>query len=57
MKSERLQIRVTPEQKAKLQQLAESKGRTVSNYIDYLIREDIKRSERMDETSSPGEHA
>lgn len=57
MKSERLQIRVTPEQKAKLQQLAESKGRTVSNYIDYLIREDIKRSERPGETSSPGEHS
>lgn len=38
-KTERLQIRITPELKAKLQRLAEAESRTVSNYIEYLIRQ------------------
>lgn len=38
-KTERLQIRITPELKAKLQRLAEAENRTVSNYIEYLIRQ------------------
>ncbi len=37
-KTERLQIRISPELKAKLQQLAEADGRTVSNYIEQLIK-------------------
>ena len=37
MKSERLQIRITPEAKAILQQLADAEGRSVSNYIERLI--------------------
>lgn len=37
MKSDRLQIRITPEIKAILQQLADAEGRSVSNYIERLI--------------------
>lgn len=37
MKSDRLQIRITPEIKAMLQQLADAEGRSVSNYIERLI--------------------
>lgn len=41
-KTERLQIRITPELKAQLQQLAEADGRTVSNYIEQLIKQAIE---------------
>lgn len=41
-KTERLQIRITPELKQQLQQLAEAEGRTVSNYIEYLIKSAVK---------------
>ena len=37
-KTERLQIRISPELKAQLQQLADADGRTVSNYIEQLIK-------------------
>lgn len=42
-KTERLQIRITPELKTKLQALAQAENRTVSNYIENLIREKISR--------------
>lgn len=42
-KSERLNIRISPELKQQLQRLAEAEGRTVSNYIENLIREKLKR--------------
>lgn len=42
-KTERLQIRVTPELKAQLQAAASAEGRTVSNYIEHLIREKLQR--------------
>ena len=38
-KSERLQIRIEPNLKQKLQKLAAADGRTVSNYIEKLIRD------------------
>lgn len=41
-KTERLQVRMTPELKAKLQQLAEAEGRTVSNYVELLIKKAIE---------------
>lgn len=41
-KTERLQIRITPELKEQLQRLAEADGRTISNYIEWLIRAAIK---------------
>ena len=41
-KTERLQIRITPEMKERLQKLAAAENRTVSNYIDNLIKKAIK---------------
>lgn len=43
-KTERLQIRISPELKAQLQKLAEADGRTVSNYIEQLIKVSISKS-------------
>lgn len=37
-KTERLQIRISPELKEQLQRLAEAEGRTVSNYVEQLIK-------------------
>lgn len=45
MKTERLQIRISQELKAQLQALAEADGRTVSNYIENLIRLQIAKKE------------
>jgi predicted DNA-binding protein len=45
MKTERLQIRISPELKAQLQALAEADGRTISNYIELLIRREIQKRE------------
>lgn len=42
-KTERLQIRISPELKQQLQRLAEAENRTVSNYIENLIREKLQR--------------
>ena len=47
-KTERLQIRISPELKAQLQQLAEADGRTVSNYIEQLIKAAV-------ESNKPGD--
>lgn len=41
-KTERLQIRISPELKAQLQKLADEDGRTVSNYIEQLIRKAVE---------------
>ena len=37
-KTERLQIRITPELKQQLQELAQADGRTISNYVEQLIK-------------------
>lgn len=42
-KTERLYIRLTPELKARLQAAAEAEGRSVSNYIEHLITQALKR--------------
>ena len=44
-KTERLQIRITPELKAELQRLAEADGRTVSNFVEQLIKAAVERKE------------
>lgn len=44
-KTERLQIRISPELKAQLQALADSENRTISNYIENLIRREIERQQ------------
>lgn len=42
MKTERLYIRLTPELKAQLQKTAQEEHRTVSNYIEYLVKQALK---------------
>lgn len=44
-KTERLQIRITPELKDKLQALADAENRTISNYIENLIKREIEKRE------------
>ena len=41
-KTERIDIRISPELKQQLQQAADAENRTVSNYIVNLIQKDIK---------------
>ena len=41
-KTERLQIRISPDLKEQLQRLAEAENRTVSNYVEQLIRAAIE---------------
>lgn len=42
-KTDRIQIRISPELKAKLQKLAEAENRTVSNYIENLIIRELNK--------------
>lgn len=42
-KTERLQIRITPELKQQLQELAQADGRTISNYVEQLIRSAVEQ--------------
>lgn len=42
-KTDRIQIRVTPEMKEQLQKLAEAENRTVSNYIESLILRELNK--------------
>lgn len=42
-KTERIQIRVTPELKAQLQAAAEAENRTLTNYIENLLLQVIKK--------------
>lgn len=45
MKTERLQLRITPELKEKLQALADAENRTITNYIENLIKKEIEKRE------------
>ncbi len=42
-KTERIYIRVTLEVKEQLQKVAEAENRTITNYIENLIKEAIKK--------------
>lgn len=44
-KTERLELRLTPEQKQQLQALAAAEGRSVSNYIEAIITAKIREKE------------
>lgn len=44
-KTERLQIRITPELKEKLQALADAENRSISNYIENLIKIEVEKRE------------
>nr|DAI85851.1 MAG TPA: repressor [Caudoviricetes sp.] len=48
-KSEFIALKVTPSFKARAKALAEEEGRSLSNYIDWLINNDIKRREKENE--------
>ena len=48
MKSERINIRIKPEDKAKLQAVAEKKRRTITSLIDEMI-EKLLEEERRDQ--------
>lgn len=43
-KTDCLVIRITPELKAQLQAAAEADGRSVSNYVEMLIRADLGKN-------------
>ena len=42
-KTERIDVRISPELKQQLQQAADAENRTVSNYIVNLIQRDLNR--------------
>ena len=42
-KTERLQLRVSAEMKEQLEKLAAADGRTVTNYIEQLVRREIEQ--------------
>lgn len=42
-KTERIYLRLTPELKARIQAAADAEGRSVSNYIEHLITQALKR--------------
>ena len=43
MNTERLDIRISPDLKAQLQAAADADGRSVSNYIEMLIKRELKK--------------
>lgn len=47
-KSEFIALKVTPSFKARAKALAEEEGRSLSNYIEWLINNDIKRRENKE---------
>ena len=42
-KTERLEIRLAPELKEQLQAAAEAENRTISNYVENLIKQALKK--------------
>lgn len=45
-KTERIYIRVTPETKEQLQAAADAENRTITNYIENLIKQAVKKGDR-----------
>lgn len=48
-KTDLITMKVTPSFKARAKALAEEEGRSLSNYIEWLINNDIKRREKENE--------
>lgn len=48
-KTEFIAVKVTPSFKTRAKALAEEEGRSLSNYIEWLINNDMKRRERESE--------
>ena len=51
MKSERIHIRIKPEDKAKLQAVADKERRTITSFIEEMI-ENLLEEEGTDETTN-----
>lgn len=47
-KTEFIAVKVTPSFKAKAKALAEEEGRSLSNYIEWLINNDMNQKEQED---------
>lgn len=47
-RSERISMKVLPSVKAAAEKRAAEEGRTLSNYIERLIKEDVKRNSGVD---------
>lgn len=45
-KTDRLYIRIAPDMKEALQELAAADGRSLSNYIENLLRREIEQSKK-----------
>jgi predicted HicB family RNase H-like nuclease len=45
-KTERLYIRIAPDMKEALQEIAAADGRSLSNYIENLLRREIEQSKK-----------
>ena len=43
-KTDRLHIRISPDLKAKLQALADAENRSISNYVENLIKKEIEKA-------------
>lgn len=50
-KTDLITMKVTPSFKARTKALADEEGRSLSNYIEWLINNDIKRREHENEES------
>lgn len=44
-KTERLQLRITPKLKDEIQKLADAENRTITNYIETLLKKEIEKKE------------
>lgn len=51
-KSEFIALKVTPSFKARAKALADEEGRSLSNYIEWLINNDMKRRDQENEGSN-----
>ena len=48
MKTDRLYIRIAPELKEQLQQIAAADNRTISNYIENLIKRELEANKKAE---------
>ena len=51
-KTDLITMKVTPSFKARAKALAEEEGRSLSNYIEWLINNDMKRRDQENEGSN-----
>lgn len=54
MRTELIHIRTTPEIKEALRAAAEAEGRTVTNYIEWLLKKDLEQKKQTGTGSETG---